>query len=80
MTFRLYSESTCTTLVGSETDSTIVSGAAATTTGVAVSNPGTYWWRATYSGDAYNNGFTTACVVEITRILAKDAIHTDVLP
>ncbi len=77
--FRVYSNSSCTpaSLVGSETDSSIVGGAANTTTGVTVTASGFYYWTATYSGDQFNNTFTTACGDEITQILAKDAFGGD---
>jgi hypothetical protein len=79
--FRLYSDAVCTTLVGSETDSTIVAGAASTTNGVAVTATGRYYWTVQYSGDAYNEGFTTACGTEITQIQAKDDTpRNDLLP
>jgi hypothetical protein len=76
VTFRLYTGCTDDVpsgLVGSEIDGSIVSGAASTTTGFAVSDSGDYYWTAQYSGDSYNNGFTTLCSAERTQILAKDA-------
>jgi Prealbumin-like fold domain len=78
VTFRLYSDPACGTQVGSdEVDTTIVGGAASTPNGIAVTASGTYYWRAQYSGDEYNNGFTTACGAEITQIKAKDATPRD---
>ncbi|OGO54929.1 MAG: hypothetical protein A2V85_11115 [Chloroflexi bacterium RBG_16_72_14] len=72
VTFRLYSDADCTTQVGDDEVVAIVSGVASTTTGVTVYVTGEYRWRATYSGDGFNNGFTTACGSEITQIFAKD--------
>jgi hypothetical protein len=40
---------------------------AATTTGYDVA-PGTYYWRAFYSGDGFNNAASTACGSEVTTI------------
>lgn len=79
VTFRLYSDEACTVQVGSdETDTSIDGdGKAATSTGVTVTSSGTYYWTAQYSGDSFNNGFTTACGDEITQILAKDAGGND---
>jgi hypothetical protein len=51
----------------------LAADSAATDDGVAVVDSGTYYWTATYSGDAWNVGFTTDCRDEITQILAKDA-------
>ena len=76
VTFRLYNAAGCaaTAQVGTDrVDPTIVAGAAATPTGITVTESGTYYWTATYSGDQYNEGFTTVCGDEITQILAKDA-------
>lgn len=72
-TFSLYSNATCTTLVGSETRSLTYNGAgtgatSTTTTGVSVTQNNTYYWRVGYSGDAFNTGFTTACGEETTAI------------
>ncbi|MDA8279046.1 MAG: hypothetical protein M0Z63_01235 [Actinomycetota bacterium] len=66
VTFTLYSNPTCTTAVvgmsGSGTIST--SGAVTTATWSAGWTPpaaGTYYWQATYPGDANNDAVTTAC-------------------
>jgi len=47
---------------------TIDNGVASTGTGVAV-GPGTYYWQAEYTGDQYNNGFTTACKSEVVTVV-----------
>ena len=47
---------------------TSTSGAAQTATGISVSNSGTYYWRATFSGNNFNEGFTTPCGSEITQV------------
>lgn len=72
VTFTLYSDADCTTQVGTETDSTVVDGVAETSTGVTVTADGTYYWRAAYSGDAYNNGYTTDCGEETTTLTAVE--------
>ena len=65
--FRLYSDAGCSTEVGSETVD--LSGtSAATTDGVDVTDAGTYYWTAEYTGDQYNNGFTTPCGSEVTTV------------
>jgi hypothetical protein len=72
--FAVYANPACTgTPVGTETNRPIAAGAASTDTGITVTASGTYYWLVTYSGDDYNNGFTTDCGDEITQILAKDA-------
>jgi hypothetical protein len=73
VTFRLYSDASCSKQEGDDEVVTISAGGVATTaTGVTVTNTGLYYWRAQYSGDAFNTGFTTACGDEITQIQAKD--------
>jgi prealbumin domain-containing protein len=72
VTFRLYSDTTCTEQVGEDEVVGIVGGVAATVDGVTVIATGEYRWRASYSGDSFNNEFTTPCGSEITQIYAKD--------
>ncbi len=80
VTFRLYSDDSCATQEGSDEVVTIsAAGVASTVTGVTVTDTGLYYWRAQYSGDAFNTGFTTACGVEITEIHATDEGRTEVL-
>jgi hypothetical protein len=76
VTFTLYSDDTCTTVVDSQVDGSIVAGVASTPTGIAVTDEGIYYWIATYSGDQYNTGFSTECGAEVTQILALDATHS----
>ena len=69
VTFRLYSNAACTTQVGiDETVGISASGQATTVNGVLVTTPGTYYWRAFYSGDAFNAAFATACGSEVTTV------------
>ncbi len=77
VTFSLYSDDSCSTLVNSEQDTTIFAGVASTTTGITVDDSGTYYWRVHYSGDSYNDAFTTACGDEVTQISAKDHNRDD---
>ncbi len=73
VTFRLFSDDTCETQVGSDESVGITAGVASTAIGVAVTETGLYYWTAEYSGDSFNNTFTTGCGDEITQIQAKDA-------
>jgi hypothetical protein len=70
VTFRVYSDAACSMQVGS--DETVggvdADDSYGTATGVTVTAPGTYYWQVTYSGDQYNNGFTTRCGYEVTTI------------
>jgi hypothetical protein len=67
--FRLYSDAACTTQIGvDETVGISAGGQATTVNGVLVTTPGTYYWRAFYSGDAFNAAFATACGSEVTTV------------
>jgi hypothetical protein len=73
-TFRLYSADDCAaeSLVGEEGPVLVDGSTASTSVGIAVSETGFYYWQVEYSGDQFNNGFTTDCGTEITQIQAKD--------
>lgn len=77
--FRLYSDELCSALVGTDTVTAVTSAATYTTPiGIAVASVGTYYWTAQYSGDAYNNGFTTRCGYEVTTV--AETVTPPVLP
>jgi hypothetical protein len=63
VTFTLYSDSACTLPVGGVVSGsgTISSGSASFSTSWTPAAAGTYYWIASYPGDANNNGFTTGC-------------------
>jgi hypothetical protein len=66
VTFTLYKDNTCTTaagVTGSGPISTSMTGVSTATFSSAFTAPalGTYYWRATYAGDANNNPASTAC-------------------
>ena len=77
-TFRLYSNNTCTTQVGTDLTGTLTYANGGTTasastlsgSGIQVSVPGTYYWTVTYPGDTFNNAVTTACGLESTAVSA----------
>jgi hypothetical protein len=60
MTFRLFSDASCTTQVFTSQNVVDVTGAA-TSSDFVPTLPGTYRWTATYSGDANNNPVTSPC-------------------
>jgi hypothetical protein len=78
VTFVLYSDAACAAAVGSEGPLPIAmngtTGTASTASGVLfdpiVANPqaGTFRWRVTYTGDTFNEGFTTGCNTENTSV------------
>ena len=72
--FKLYSDASCTSQVGSSIKPTVTLENAGTTasadtgSGIPVSATGTYYWTTEYSGDDYNNSATTGCGSEVTTI------------
>jgi hypothetical protein len=74
MTYNLYSNSSCT-------DLTLPVGTTAVTAGKSISspvtkalNPGKYYWKAVYSGDALNDPGSTACGSEVLTITAATTL------
>jgi hypothetical protein len=59
VTFRLFSDNTCSTQVFTSTNA--VSALTATSNWFTPTGAGTYWWTALYNGDANNNTATSAC-------------------
>ena len=83
VTFKLYKDKKCrdpwrvagaSKLPYSETVQITVedsTGKAATVAGYTTLKPDKFYWQATYSGDKYNEGFTTECGYERTDIQAS---------
>jgi hypothetical protein len=62
VTYDVYSDSGCTTAVSSGSPEDITTpGTLPPSTPVTLSTPGTYYWRAIYSGDSQNNGSNSIC-------------------
>ena len=59
VTFRLFSDSSCTTLVTTSTNA--VSAGSATSDWFTPTAAGTYYWSALYNGNATNNTASSAC-------------------
>ncbi|MFN2505694.1 MAG: beta strand repeat-containing protein [Acidimicrobiales bacterium] len=79
VTFRLFSDNTCTTQVFTSTNP--VSGGTATSGDFTPAAAGTYYWTAVYNGDANNNAATSPCgapneSVEITPFQAPPFTKT----
>ncbi len=74
VTFRLYSDDACSTQLGNDItanltyDGTSATADTSASGGVVVNAGGTYYWRVTYPGDTFNNGFTTTCKSESTTV------------
>ncbi|MDN4472973.1 hypothetical protein [Demequina zhanjiangensis] len=80
VTFGLYTDAQCSVPVTggegfSHEESVALSGGIASTVdGIAVDEPGTYYWKVQYPGDEFNNP-QSYCGDEVTEILALDEDH-----
>jgi hypothetical protein len=68
MTFKVYSDSKCTRVVASQVTTVIRQGKA--TSGAPVLAGGTYYWTASYSGDAANRASASPCGAEVLTVKA----------
>jgi hypothetical protein len=61
VTYRVYSNSTCTTVAASPGSKAVVGGVVPPSSAVTLITPGTYYWKAAYSGDAENQASVSTC-------------------
>jgi len=66
VTYRIYSDNTCSTLVSDVTPgtNTVVAGVVPNSANYTFNTAGNFWYQAVYSGDANNNGATSLCTSE----------------
>ena len=64
VTYTVYSDNTCTTKVADGGTVTVAGGKVPDSSGVTFNKAGTFFWQAVYTGDANNNGATSACASE----------------
>ncbi|MGB8212670.1 MAG: C25 family cysteine peptidase, partial [Anaerolineales bacterium] len=77
VTFTLYSDATCHTAVTDMSGSgTISSGSATWSSSWTPTALGTYYWQASYAGDANNAAFTTTCGAANEQITVGQATPT----
>jgi hypothetical protein len=75
--FQLYSDPNCSTRVDDETVTVTGDGSYTTPQGFTPTQAGTYWWTASYNGDAANNPAASNCGDEsVTIAKASPAILT----
>ena len=67
VTYDVYSEKECKTLVAEAGKATVTSGSVPASTEEKL-KPGTYYWQATYSGDTNNLGSSDACGAEVLTV------------
>src|SRR5579884_2448275 len=64
VTYTVYSDSACTSKVADGGTVTVTNGAVPDSKAVTFTTPGTYYWQASYSGDANNKPATSVCTDE----------------
>jgi IgGFc binding protein/Bacterial Ig-like domain (group 1) len=75
VTFNVYSNSTCTTLAASSGRESVSAGKAASAA-VTLTKAGTYYWTASYSGDASDLASASACGSEKLTVNPLPSIDT----
>ncbi|HET7484579.1 MAG TPA: hypothetical protein VFJ64_04310 [Solirubrobacterales bacterium] len=67
--YDIYKDAKCTELFTSTSSVELEEKGVVPPSGMATLPPGTYYWQATYYGDALNQGSTSACSVEVEKVL-----------
>ncbi|HEX4829985.1 MAG TPA: Ig-like domain-containing protein [Trebonia sp.] len=67
VTYRVYSDAACTRLVATAGTGTVTKGKPASSSAETLA-AGTYYWRASYSGNSANLGSTSACGGEVLTV------------
>lgn len=75
VTYNVYSNPTCTTLV-TAAGTGALSGATAAASSAANLAPGVYYWQASYGGDANNKAIASECGTEVLTVQAATATTT----
>ncbi|CAN5674136.1 hypothetical protein BH09CHL1_BH09CHL1_06530 [soil metagenome] len=68
LTYRVYTDGTCTTLltaVDNPSDVSVSNHVVPVSAAIVFDRSGTYYWRATYSGDDANNGAMSTCASQV---------------
>ena len=68
--YSIYSDSSCNVLLQNVGSKTVTAGMVPNSNTASFGFPGTYYWRAVYSGDPHNTGATTTCGAAILTVLA----------
>jgi hypothetical protein len=75
VSYNVYSDPNCTTLVAAAGTGALSAGAGAASSGESL-NPGVYYWQASYGGDLNNKGAVSACGSETLTVLAPSSTST----
>ncbi|WP_138418417.1 hypothetical protein [Sinomonas gamaensis] len=83
VTYTVYTNNTCSAGAQSAGTVTVTNGAVPDSNAVTFNTAGTYYWQAAYSGDANNNGATSACTSEqlvVSKAQPTVATAQDLIP
>jgi hypothetical protein len=78
VTYRVYSNATCTALVATAGTVTVTAGVVPSSTAQTLTTPGTYYWTAAYSGDSGNKPSASACLAETEIVTPAPVVDTHV--
>jgi hypothetical protein len=68
VTYTVYSDSSCSAKFANAGTVTVTNGAVPNSNGVTFNTPGTYYWQASYSGDAKNKPALSTCADEQLQV------------
>jgi IgGFc binding protein/Bacterial Ig-like domain (group 1) len=68
VSYNLYSDSACTDLVAAAGGGAVTAGSVPGSSAETLSNPGTYYWTASYSGDGANQPSSSGCGAETVTV------------
>jgi uncharacterized membrane protein YebE (DUF533 family) len=78
VTYRVYSNATCTALVATAGTVTVTGGVVPSSAAETLTTPGTYYWTAAYSGDSGNKPSASACQAETEIVTPAPVVDTHV--
>jgi hypothetical protein len=79
VTYTVYSDDACTDAVGTPDQVDVTNGMAPASDPVTLVTPGTYYWQATYSGDAANSASVSTCGSEVETVTTAPTTLTTTL-
>ncbi|HET7029765.1 MAG TPA: hypothetical protein VFI34_04600 [Candidatus Limnocylindrales bacterium] len=72
VTYTVYSDSSCTTVYADAGSKAVTNGVVPASDGITFPDAGTYYWQASYGGDAANAPATSVCTDEVLTVTTPD--------
>jgi uncharacterized repeat protein (TIGR01451 family) len=72
VTYTVYTDSSCTDVFADAGSKTVVNGVVPPSNGIVFPDAGTYYWQASYGGDAANAPATSVCTDEVLTVTTPD--------